>query len=45
MNIEDRGDGYLSFIKNKPSHIKVKITNAKYVVGYKEYNGKWYYWR
>lgn len=43
MNIEDRGDGYLSFIKNKPSHIKVKITNAKYVVGYKEYNGKWYY--
>ncbi|GAB1373751.1 hypothetical protein MASR1M46_06320 [Bacteroidales bacterium] len=43
MNIEERGDGYLSFIKNKPSHIKVNVTNAKYVVGYKEYNGKWYY--
>ncbi len=43
MNVEDRGDAYLSFIKNKPSHLKIKVTEAKYVVGYKKYNGKWYY--
>jgi hypothetical protein len=43
MNVEDRGDAYLSFIKNKPSHMKIAVTDATYVVGYKEYNGKWYY--
>lgn len=43
MNVEDRGDAYLSFIKNKPSHLKIQVNEAKYVVGYKKYNGKWYY--
>lgn len=43
MNVEDRGDAYLAFIKNKPSHLKIKVNEAKYVVGYKKYNGKWYY--
>jgi len=43
MNVEERGDAYLSFIKNKPSHMKIAVTDATYIVGYKEYNGKWYY--
>ncbi|MDD2490604.1 MAG: hypothetical protein PHV12_00200 [Bacteroidales bacterium] len=43
MNLHNREDAYLSFIKGKPSHLKIKVNEAKYVVGYKEYNGKWYY--
>ena len=43
MHVERRGDAYLNFIKDKPSHLRIAVKSANYTVGYKEYEGKWYY--
>lgn len=42
-NVEERGDAYINFVKQKPTLMKMRVKYAKYVVNYKEYNHKWYF--
>lgn len=41
MNVEENDDATNIFIRKKPIGLKVKILYAKYLVQYKEYDGKW----
>jgi hypothetical protein len=43
MNVEKRGDAYMSFVKQKPTFMHMDVKQANYVVNYKEYNNKWYF--
>ena len=43
MNVENRSDAYLNFIKQKPSLVNMDVQKATYVVNYKNYNNKWYF--
>ena len=43
MNVEKRGDAYMTFVKDKPSYLNIDVKYANYTVGYKEYNNKWFY--
>lgn len=43
MNVENRSDAYLNFVRHKPAFMHLDVNQAKYVVNYKEYNNKWYF--
>jgi len=42
-NVEERGDAYVNFVKQKPASMTMEVKHANYVVNYKEYNKKWYF--
>ena len=43
MNVENRKDAAGIFIRRKPSKMRVEVTDANYVVNYRESEGKWYF--
>lgn len=43
MNVEDNDAAVNIFIPKKPSNIRAKIQQAKYIVHFKEKDGLWYY--
>jgi len=43
MNVEDRKDASLIFIRRKPRKMRIDVREANYVVDYIENDGKWYF--
>lgn len=43
MNVEDRKDAALIFIRRKPRKMRIEVKEAHYVVDYIENDGKWYF--
>ncbi len=43
MNVEKRSFAYQNFFSRTPKNKDIIVTNANYVVNYKDFGGKWYY--
>ncbi|MDR1742988.1 MAG: carboxypeptidase-like regulatory domain-containing protein [Dysgonamonadaceae bacterium] len=43
LNVENRKDAYIAFIRRKPAKMKVAVNRAQYVADFVEQDGKWYF--
>ncbi|MCI1779855.1 MAG: carboxypeptidase-like regulatory domain-containing protein [Bacteroidales bacterium] len=43
MNVAGYPNAYKYFLKNKPSGVSLKVNNAKYIINYKIFDGKWHF--
>ena len=42
LNVENRKDSYQTFVKSKPSSMRIDVKRASYTVNYKKFIDKWY---